>query len=92
MLKIDIWGRDNCDVCKRFIKRVMDMGFSYILHNIDHYIVLHDGWRNDQSVEVLAAMHCLGNSYPPVVAIDSKFMTFAGALNFLKGVKDGKVK
>jgi hypothetical protein len=92
MIKIDIWGRENCGICKRFIDRVEKLGYSYIKHNIDKYIVLHDNWRLDRSVEILAAMHCFGNGYPPVVAIDDKFLTFAGALNLLKDVKDGKVK
>jgi len=92
MLKIDIWGRENCDVCKRFIKRVEKMGFGYIKHNIDAYINWHNNWRIDGSVAILASMHCHGNSYPPVIRIDNKFLTFAGALNLLKGIKDGEAK
>jgi hypothetical protein len=92
MVDIVIWGRDKCGICDRFIKRVVDMGFQCVKHNIDNYITLHDGWRNDQSVEILVAMHCYGNGYPPVVKINEKFMTFSGAINFLKGVKDDKTK
>ena len=92
MPNIYIWGREKCGICERFIKRVLDMGFQYTKYNIDNYIVLHDNWRNDDSVAILASMHFHGNSYPPVIRIDNNFMTFAGALNLLKGVKDGKVK
>lgn len=92
MFEIDIWGREGCGICKRFIERVEKMGFAYYKHDIDKYIVLHDNWRDDHSVEILASMHLHGNSYPPVVAINKEFMTFAGAINLLKDAKNGKVK
>ena len=90
MFGINIWGREGCGICKRFMKRLDDMGFLYNKHDIDKKIVHHDGWKSDGSVSVLAAMHCYNNSYPPVIEINGIFMSFAGAINFLKGVKDGK--
>lgn len=92
MIGIDIYGRETCDVCKRFKKRVSDMGFEYNSHNIDEKINHHDGWKNDGSVEILAAMHSINDGYPPVTKIDGKFMSFSASINFLKGVKNEQDK
>ena len=90
--QIEIFGREKCGICQRFAKRVEEMGFSYNKYNIDNYIVLHDNWRNDGSVEIMAAMHALNNSYPPVIKVNKKFRTFSEAINLLKGIKNGKNK
>jgi hypothetical protein len=92
VIGIDIYGRDTCDVCNRFKKRVSDMGFKYNSHNIDEKINHHEGWKTDGSIEVLAAMHCINDSHLPVAKIDGKFMNFSSSINFLKGVKDEQNK
>jgi hypothetical protein len=83
---VEVFGKYNCDVCERFKSRVEKMGFDYKFDYVDKYTVHHDGWREDGSIGILAALE-LNNGIVPIARIDNEYYNYAKAIKKLKEIK-----
>lgn len=86
---IEVYAKENCDVCKRFKDRVIEMGFKFEEKNIDDYIEYREDWRERKSEEVSAALTAINDGHFPVIKLNGEFVSFAKAINTLKEIKDG---
>ena len=59
------------------------MGLSFETHDIAAMMEMHDGWREDGSVELMAA-HALLEQKLPVIKIDDKYYDYPGAMRRLR--------
>ena len=80
---IEVYSRAGCGVCEAAKAKLDLMGFEYRNHELSPLIDLHDGWRDDGSVEVLAAYASIDNRLP-VIRIDEGFHDYSGAMRRLK--------
>jgi glutaredoxin len=86
---IIIYGRENCDVCNRFKKRIDELGFKYEFKNFDDVTKFNNNWKTNGSVDILAAYYSINDGHLPVIVIDGQYHTFASAINHLKDIKNG---
>lgn len=81
---IIVYGRETCKLCKAACEKLELLGLEFEKREIDPLLALHDGWRTDGSVEVLAAYHA-NDGHLPVVMIDKVFLDYTKAMRKLKG-------
>ncbi len=80
---IEVYSREGCKMCGKAKEKLDLMGLEYRNHELSPLIELHDGWREDGSVEVLAAYASIDNRLP-VIRIDEAFHDYSGAMRRLK--------
>lgn len=85
-MKIELFGKKDCGLCAGAEKKLQLMGFEYDKLDIDSVMALHDGWRNDGSINVMS-LHCLINRKIPMILIDGVPYEYTKAMRFLKNVK-----
>ncbi|MBN1808977.1 MAG: glutaredoxin family protein [Planctomycetes bacterium] len=88
MITAVVYGRENCGLCQNAAEKLARLNIPYTKQNIDAYTEAHDGWREDDSVEVMTAM-CRQNQHIPVIKLDLgdgnvKFTSYVDAMSVLK--------
>ena len=86
-MKITVYGRKGCERCDKSKEKLTLMKLPYEFIDIDktHHLELHDGWRTDHSVEVLASYWLQeGPIRLPIICIDGKYYGYLDALKALK--------
>lgn len=73
-MNITIYGRDKCEECAKVKKRIAGADMEYKEENIDNYITPHPGWRDDNSIDIMAALLDANNDLP-VIRIENEFYT-----------------
>lgn len=81
-MKINIYSKPGCGKCEAAKDKLRKMGFDYREHNLAYHIAHHDGWRNDGSIDVLAAHADLDDM--PLIGIDNMIYSYSGAMKILK--------
>ncbi len=81
--EIVVFGKENCGLCSAAKSKLDLMGIPYSSKNIADVAVLHDGWRDDKSCDVLA-MHTLIDTLP-VLLVDGVPMSYPQTMALLKG-------
>ena len=81
-MAIKVYGKEGCGRCTAAKDKLKMMGFKYEEHDLRYHTALHDNWRNDGSIELLAA-HAEDDSLP-LIRIGEKFHDYAGAMKALK--------
>ncbi len=82
-MMIDVYSKKKCGICSSAKEKLRLMGLAYKTFDLDSAIETHEGWREDGSVEVLAAYTMLDN-HVPVICIDGEYHDYPGAMRFLK--------
>ncbi len=84
-MMIDIYAKKECGICASAKEKLRLMGLPHKTFDLDKVMEHHEGWREDGSVEVLAAYAML-DSHVPVICIDGEYHDYPGAMRFLKGL------
>ena len=82
-MTIEVYSKEGCAICKAAKQKLERMGLPFESRDITATIEPHDGWREDGSVEVLAA-YAMIDSHLPVIRIDGEFTDYPGAMRRLK--------
>lgn len=82
-MTIAVYAKKGCGICDAAKDKLGKMGFSYSAFDLQTTIEPHEGWREDGSVDVLAAYALIGNKLP-VIRIDSEYHDYPGAMKRLK--------
>ncbi len=85
---IEVYSKEGCKMCGKAKEKLDLMGLEYRNHELNPFIDLHDGWREDGSVEILAAYASIDNRLP-VIRIDEDFHDYSGAMKRLKALGKG---
>lgn len=85
-MKIELFGRQDCGLCAGAEDKLKRMGFEYDKLDIERIMALHDGWRDDGSINVMS-LHCLINRKIPMILIDGTPYEYTKAMRFLKNVR-----
>ena len=86
--EITVFGKKNCGLCEAAKDKLRRMGFEYAEHNLSYHIQHHDGWREDGSVEAMAA-HTLLNTLP-IFKVEEEFLDYPGAMRELKRLSQAR--
>ena len=82
-MTIDIYSKQGCGICDAAKDKMGRLGLEYQTHDLLQVIEPHQGWREDGSIEVLAAYALLNNKLP-VIKIDAEFHDYPSAMKRLK--------
>ncbi len=87
---IEVYTKEGCEICGRAKEKLDLMGLEDRNHELSPLIDLHDGGRDDGSVEVRAAYASIDNRLP-VIRIDEGFHDYSGAMRRLKTLGKGAI-
>ncbi|MHC4914576.1 MAG: glutaredoxin domain-containing protein [Planctomycetota bacterium] len=79
---IKVYGKNGCGLCEAAKDKLQKMGVKYEALNLTDFTELHDGWRDDNSCEVLAAYMLIDKL--PLVQINDRYMDYPSAMRQLK--------
>lgn len=81
-MTIHVYSKPGCGKCTAAKNKLQLMGLAFTEHNLEQYITLHDGWRNDGSADVMAA-HTMIDSLP-IFRLNDEFHDYPTAMRMLK--------
>lgn len=86
MAKVNVYGRldGKCSLCEAAKEKLHLLGVKFTAYELSDFTKLHDGWRDDESVEVTATYNEI-DTYP-VIVIDGKGMSYSQAMKTLKAL------
>ena len=79
---IKVYGKAGCGLCEAAKDKLKKLGLKHEVLNLSDFTELHDGWREDNSCEVLAAYTLIEKL--PVVQINGQYMDYPSAMRQLK--------
>lgn len=82
-MTIHVYSKPGCGKCEAAKDKLKRMGMEYVEHELGYHVSFHEGWREDGSVEVMAAHTQLDTM--PLLKIDNKFYNYSAAMKELKG-------
>lgn len=82
-MTIEVYGKKGCGVCSAAKEKLQRMGLSYSDRDLESVTRPHAGWRDDGSIEVLAALSLLDNRLP-LIKIEGSYYDYPGAMRRLK--------
>jgi len=81
--KVTLYSKQNCGLCSAAKDKLSRLGVEYQVRDIDYITSLHDGWREDGSIDVMAG-HSTINNHIPMIQIDDRYYNYTGAMKELK--------
>ncbi len=85
-MTIDVYGRKGCTFCKAAKEKLDIMGLDYKMLEFERFVEFHEGWREDGSVELMAA-YAMFDHRLPVIRVDGKYLDYSGAMKRIKSAK-----
>lgn len=80
---IEVYAKQGCGICDAAKDKLARLGLNFEARDLDESIRPHAGWREDGSIEVLAAYAMIDNRIP-VIRIGAEFHDYPGAMRRLK--------
>ncbi len=84
-MTINVYSKPGCGKCAAAKSKLDRMGLPYTERNLEYYVNLHEGWRNDGSADVMAA-HTLLDSLP-ILQLNDEFHDYPSAMRKLKSAQ-----
>ena len=81
---VQIYSKPGCGKCEAAKDKLNKLGIDYEERSLEYHISHHDGWREDGSVEAMAA-HTLLDTLP-LFRVGEDFHDYPGAMRTLKRV------
>lgn len=82
--RIEVIGKPNCPNCDDMKEYLQDNKLPFTEHSMDYHGNYHPEWRNDGSVEILAAYQFIQEL--PMVSIDGEIHSDEDAMAILESV------
>ena len=84
MTKVILFGKADCKLCAAAVEKLELLGVAYEKREIA--LEVHEGWRDDGSVEVFAAYALAGNTLP-IIRVGRDYLSYPEAMKRLKEKK-----
>lgn len=81
-MTIDVYGKAGCGKCEAAKDKLRRLGYDYKEHNLAYHIEHHENWRDDGSVDVMAA-HTLLDTMP-LLRVEQEVVDYPNAMRILK--------
>jgi glutaredoxin len=85
-LTIQVYSKPGCGICEAAKDKLDRMGFPYETRDLTQTIEPHEGWREDGSIELLAAYALIGNRVP-ILKIGAEYHDYPSAMRKLKTLR-----
>jgi len=82
---VAIYGKEGCERCTKAKEHTAALGFTYDYHDMEYHTTLHDGWKHDGSVEILAYTQV--DDSLPVMNIKGELYPYSQGMKLLKSIK-----
>lgn len=82
-LRVQVYGKEGCRLCDAAKEKLLLMGVSFTTHELGQYIEHHEGWREDESVDLLAAYSMMDGTMP-LIRIGGEYHDYPSAIRRLK--------
>ena len=89
-MTIRVFSKKNWGICEAAKEKLKVMGFEYEEHDLTYHVELHDGWRNDDSADVMAAYSMYDTM--PLIQLENEFHDYPGAMRQLKRISARRKK
>jgi len=80
---IEVCGKAGCAICVAAKEKLSLMGLSFTESDLAAKIELHEGWRTDGTVAVMAG-HADTNLGMPIILIDGEAFSYPDAMRKLR--------
>ena len=83
-----VYGSEGCERCESAKNHIKSMGFAFEYREVSGMTELHEGWRKDESVELLAECCMMATDHVPlpVIQVDGEYLGYTQAMKRLKSV------
>ncbi|MCD8138384.1 MAG: glutaredoxin [Planctomycetaceae bacterium] len=81
-MTIHVYSKPGCGKCDAAKSKLKLMGLPFTEHNIEYYTNHHEGWRTDDSADVMAAHTMLDTL--PIFRLNDEFHDYPTAMRKLK--------
>jgi glutaredoxin len=82
---VEVYSKPGCGKCVAAKDKLQKMGFDYNEHNLHYHVTHHDGWREDGSIDVLAAYSEMNTL--PLLKVGDEVLNYSGAMKALKSLR-----
>ncbi len=82
-LLVQVYGKESCGKCAKAKQALRRMRVPFTAHDLPKAVEHHDGWREDDSVDLLAAYWMIEGDMP-VIKIGSEYHGYSSAIKRLK--------
>ena len=79
---IAIYSKKDCGKCKSAKEKLERMNLHYEEHDMEYHTTYHENWRDDDSVDVLAAHSDM--NILPLLCVDGVFYDYPEAIKVIK--------
>ena len=83
-MNITVYGKIDCKMCSSAKEKLLLMGHEFESKDLESSIAPTEGWRDDETVDVLAG-YTLKDQAVPLIRVNGLFYTYPEAMRFLKG-------
>ena len=88
MMTVGVYGKKACGLCEAAKEKLQLLGISFKEYEIAETLQWHEGWRDDDSVEVQACHSDIDAL--PVITVNRKAMSYPQAMKLLKSLMPSK--
>ncbi|GHS93120.1 hypothetical protein FACS1894139_01770 [Planctomycetales bacterium] len=81
-MTVHVYGKKGCGKCEAAKDKLRRLGFDYVEHTLAYHVAHHDNWRNDNSVEVMAAHTQLDTM--PLIKVGDQITDYPNAMKILR--------
>jgi len=81
-MTIRIYSKPGCGKCTAAKEKLAIMGYTYEEHDLAYHTQPHEGWREDDSVDIMAAHSQLDTL--PLIQVGADFHDYPSAMRALK--------
>lgn len=85
-----VYSLPNCGKCNAAKEKLDIFHIDHEEKPYQHYVTYHGGWRDDGSIDVVAARCFYGETAVPLIEHDGKFYDYPGFMKKLKKIKKSK--
>ena len=85
-MPVELYSMEGCGFCSKAKQKLDILGFPYTDVDINERIKFRPGWREDGSVELLAAF-AMADNHPPVIRVGGEYHGYSKAMQVLKRIK-----
>ena len=84
-MRVNIYGKEGCELCNAAKRKLQMMEIHFGVFDITKTIAHHEGWREDEAVEVTACYYDIDTL--PVITVEGRAMSYPAAMKLLKSTQ-----
>ena len=81
-MTIEVYSKPGCGKCDAAKSKLKMMGLLFTEHDLQYHVELHEGWRTDGSIDVMAAHTMLDTL--PIFRVNGEFHDYPTAMRKIK--------